>query len=83
VSQICAFTSLLSSICTVLVANSTPIVLLESLLNSFFVNRKTKFDFPTPESPSKTILKMNCGDGDSLQLRREVVMDGWMSGYSG
>jgi len=33
------------------VANSTPIVVLDSRLNSFLVNLDNKFDLPTPESP--------------------------------
>ena len=37
-----------------LVANSTPMVDLDSRLNSFLVNRDNKLDFPTPESPIKT-----------------------------
>ena len=37
-----------------LVANSTPIVLLLSKLNSFRVNRERRFDFPTPLSPMRT-----------------------------
>ena len=36
------------------VANSTPIVLLLSKLNSFLVNRASKLLFPTPESPINT-----------------------------
>jgi len=36
---------------------------LESPLNSFFVKRPTKHDFPTAEFPIKMILKMNCGRG--------------------
>ena len=39
-----------------LVANSTPIVDLLSKLNSFRVNRESKLDFPTPESPISTTL---------------------------
>ena len=39
-----------------LVANSTPIVDFDSTSNSFRVNRDSKHDFPTPESPVKTIL---------------------------
>ena len=39
-----------------LVANSTPIVDFDSASNSFRVNRESKQDFPTPESPVKTIL---------------------------
>ena len=37
-----------------LVANSTPMVDFDSRLNSFLVNRESKFDLPTPESPIKT-----------------------------
>jgi hypothetical protein len=37
-----------------LVANSTPIVLLLSKLNSLRVNLDKRFDFPTPESPMRT-----------------------------
>jgi len=37
-----------------LVANSTPIVLLLSKLNSFLVKRDNKLLFPTPESPINT-----------------------------
>ena len=40
--------------CTYLVANSTPIVLLLSRLNSFLVNLDNKLDFPTPLSPINT-----------------------------
>ncbi|KAH0453623.1 hypothetical protein IEQ34_017947 [Dendrobium chrysotoxum] len=40
-----------------LVANSTPMVDLDSRLNSFFVNRDRRFDLPTPESPINTTLK--------------------------
>jgi hypothetical protein len=36
------------------VANSTPIVLLLSRLNSFRVNLESKLLFPTPESPIST-----------------------------
>lgn len=42
------------------VANSTPIVDLESRLNSFRVNRLKRLDFPTPESPIRTTI---AGDG--------------------
>mmetsp|Transcript_41344 Transcript_41344/g.110634 ORF Transcript_41344/g.110634 Transcript_41344/m.110634 type:complete len:140 (-) Transcript_41344:144-563(-) len=47
-------TTLLSS-CAEL--TSTPIVLLDSRLNSFLVNLERRFDLPTPESPIKTTLK--------------------------
>jgi len=48
------------------VANSTPMVDLESLLNSFFVKRNTRLDLPTPESPRRTILKMKSYDSESI-----------------
>jgi hypothetical protein len=35
---------------------------LESLLNSFLVKRNTRLDLPTPESPSRTILKLYVED---------------------
>lgn len=41
------------------VANSTPIVLLDSKLNSFLVNLLSKLDLPTPESPIKTTKNKN------------------------
>ena len=50
----CIFQSLVSVTCIDLVANSTPMVDLDSKLNSFLVNLESKFDFPTPESPIKT-----------------------------
>lgn len=37
-----------------LVANSTPIVDLDSKLNSFLVNLESRLLFPTPESPIST-----------------------------
>ena len=37
-----------------LVANSTPMVLLLSALNSFLVKRDNRLVLPTPESPTKT-----------------------------
>ena len=53
VSQICALMILPS--CEMLrVANSTPIVDLESRWNSFRVNRLSRLDLPTPESPMIT-----------------------------
>lgn len=36
------------------VANSTPIVVFDSRLNSFLVNLDRRLDFPTPESPIRT-----------------------------
>ena len=53
VSQIWALMVFLST-WIVWVANSTPIVDLESLLNSSRVNRVRRLDFPTPESPINT-----------------------------
>lgn len=55
VSQIWAFT-ILSSTWMLRVANSTPMVDLDSKLNSFLVNRDKRLDFPTPESPIRTTL---------------------------
>jgi hypothetical protein len=40
----------------VLVANSTPMVDLDSRQNSFLVNLERILDLPTPESPISTIL---------------------------
>ena len=36
------------------VANSTPMVLFDSRLNSFLVKRDRRLDLPTPESPIST-----------------------------
>lgn len=55
VSQIWALI-VFPSTCILLVANSTPIVDLDSKLNSFLVNRDSRFDFPTPESPMRTTI---------------------------
>ena len=41
----------------VLVANSTPMVGLESILKVLSTNRERRLDLPTPESPIMTILK--------------------------
>ncbi|CAA6665799.1 unnamed protein product [Spirodela intermedia] len=56
VSHICALMTL-SSTLMLRVANSTPIVDLDSRLNSFRVKRDSRFDLPTPESPIRTTLK--------------------------
>lgn len=40
-----------------LVANSTPMVDFDSRQNSLRVNRLSRLDFPTPESPMSTTLK--------------------------
>jgi hypothetical protein len=50
VSHIYALTTF-PDIETLLVANSTPIVVLESGLKEFLVNLVRRLDFPTPESP--------------------------------
>ena len=39
------------------VANSTPMVLLDSRQNSLRVKRDSRLDLPTPESPMSTTLK--------------------------
>ena len=39
------------------VARSTPMVVLVFILNSFFVNRDNRLDFPTSESPIRTTEK--------------------------
>lgn len=48
--------------CILLVANSTPIVDLDSKLNSLRVKRDNKLLLPTPESPMSTTakIKYNC-----------------------
>lgn len=56
VSHICAFI-VFPSTWMLLVANSTPMVLLLSRLNSFRVNRDKRLLFPTPESPIRTTEK--------------------------
>ena len=53
VSQICALIVFPSTL-MLRVANSTPIVLFDSRLNSFRVNLDNRFDLPTPESPIST-----------------------------
>ena len=45
------------------VANSTPIVDLESRLNSLRVNLLKRLDLPTPESPISTTGKMSVWRG--------------------
>lgn len=56
VSQICALTVLPSTLIE-RVANSTPIVDLDSRQNSLRVKRESRLDLPTPESPIRTTLK--------------------------
>ena len=65
VSQICAL-MVFPSRETERVANSTPIVDFDSRLNSLRVNRESKFDFPTPESPITTTVRKR--DARSQQL---------------
>ena len=71
VSQICALMILPS--CEMLrVANSTPIVDLESRWNSFRVNRLSRLDLPTPESPMITTAQQehSWSAGTSTQATR-------------
>jgi hypothetical protein len=56
VSQIWALTTLPST-WRERVANSTPMVDLDSRLNSLRVKRESRLDLPTPESPMSTTLK--------------------------
>ena len=44
-----------------LVANSTPMVDLDSMLNSLRVKRERRFDLPTPESPIRTTAGVQSG----------------------
>ena len=50
-----------------LVANSTPMVDFDSRLNSFLVNRESRLDFPTPESPIRTTETENIGFDTELK----------------
>ena len=72
VSQIWAFI-VFSSTSIDLVANSTPIVLLLSKLNSFLVNLDRRFDFPTPLSPINTteieLLKMRKRNDNKTKIK--------------
>jgi hypothetical protein len=61
VSQICALI-VLESTWIERVANSTPMVDLESRLNSFRVNRLRRLDLPTPESPISTTIQTVIAD---------------------
>lgn len=56
VSQIWALT-VLPSTAMERVANSTPMVDLDSRENSLRVNRERRLDLPVPESPMRTTLK--------------------------
>lgn len=69
-SHTCSFTCFLQSLVSVdvstamfLVANATPIVVLELSSNVSLVNRDMMFDLPTPESPTMTTVK---GDKDQI-----------------
>jgi len=50
------------------VANSTPIVIYDYILNSSFVYRSNKFDLPTPESPIKTTLRRKSNLSEELRV---------------
>jgi len=54
------------------VANSTPMVLLDSKLNSLRVKRPNRFVFPTPESPISTTKRMS----------KKIMMFRWWSAVS-
>ena len=56
VSQICAL-MVLPSTAIERVANSTPMVDLDSRQNSLRVKRERRLDLPTPESPIRTTSK--------------------------
>ena len=53
-----------------LVANSTPMVDLDSKLNSFLVNRDSRLDLPTPESPIRTT------------VARDIVKKDWLAHHA-
>ena len=53
------------------VANSTPMVDLLSRLNSLRVNRESRLDFPTPESPIRTTGEGRIS-GHMVEVRRGV-----------
>ena len=56
------------------VANSTPMVDLESRWNSLRVKRLSRFDLPTPESPMMTTAREPRVRGDYfLRLRRALA----------
>ena len=50
-------------------ANSTPIVDLDSRLNSLRVNRERRLDLPTPESPINTTTDQRGGGGGGERER--------------
>lgn len=50
------------------VANSTPMVDFESMLNSLRVNREIRLDLPTPESPTSTTCHPISSARDKLEL---------------
>ena len=56
-----------------LVANSTPMVDLDSKLNSFLVNRESRLDFPTPESPIRTTVARNIVTKDWFAYHADAV----------
>ncbi len=78
VSQICALI-VFESTWIDLVANSTPMVDLESRLNSFRVNRLKRLDLPTPESPISTTKRPDvsrcCGSVGEARGRRAVGLE--------
>ena len=80
VSQICAL-MVLPSVLMLLVANSTPIVDLDSKLNSLRVKRDRRFDFPTPESPINTTVFTKRGGRGGVEGRGGGAA--WVRGREG
>lgn len=83
VSHICAFI-VFPSTWMLLVANSTPMVLLLSRLNSFRVNRDRRLLFPTPESPIRTTektkkKKKKLDEGKHIQITNMLLIKGHLS----
>ena len=77
VSQICAL-MILPSCWMLRVANSTPMVDLESRWNSLRVKRLNRLDLPTPESPMITTARA----GEALRSAQAGARSRWSQGYS-
>lgn len=71
VSQICALI-VFASTWMERVANSTPIVDLESRLNSLRVKRLNRLDLPTPESPIRTTARHIVSTGEHRIKERAI-----------
>lgn len=75
------------SVWMLFVANSTPIVDLLSKLNSLRVNRESKLDLPTPESPISTtggrcVTQCHPVQSHPIRFRRGFVVKGGRGGDS-